>query len=394
MLTQLYEWWSNNNNNWENSEKTTYTYDQNNNRLTELYEQWFNNNWSNNWRHTYTYDQNNNRLTEFLENWYGYDNSWHNENKYTYTYDENNNCSLAEYQVWTGGISHIMPIYYNNMQSSKILNGDPIRVTINYVLVRSAETEEEFEISLTATLGGTVSGSGTYQAGTQHTVTATANSGYTFINWIENGQVVSQAANYSFTVTGNRTLTAVFQETETDISDIDVPDDVDIMVVPDSISARIVWRANEDATGYILIIYSDANHTNIICYLEFDSDGRLIGIIFGKSSENKADQGIFATRINNLTESTTYYYTMNTVGENNEIIDSKTGNFTTTSSTVGINDYETSKTNYVVFPNPTSGQLRITNYESSIGEIEVYDISGRLINNYQLKTDNSIDISH
>jgi hypothetical protein len=280
----------------------------------------------------------------------------------------------------TTGIISGTPTTATPADTATITVTDDALATASITIAYGAVTVPDiFEISLTATIGGIVSGSGTYQAGTQHTVTASANSGYTFINWIENGQVVSQAANYSFTVTDNRTLIAVFQETETDISDIDVPDDVDIMVVPDSISARIVWRANEDATGYILIIYGDANHTNIVCYLEFDANGRLTGITFGKSSENKTDGGIFAIRINNLTENATYFYTIETIGENDEIIDSKTGNFTTTSNTVGINNNETSKTNYIVFPNPTSGQLRITNYESSNVEIGIYDISGRVV---------------
>jgi murein DD-endopeptidase MepM/ murein hydrolase activator NlpD len=41
-------------------------------------------------------------------------------------------------------------------------------------------------------------------------VTATANSGYSFVNWTEGGRVVSTSASYSFTLTTNRTLVANF----------------------------------------------------------------------------------------------------------------------------------------------------------------------------------------
>ncbi len=65
-------------------------------------------------------------------------------------------------------------------------------------------------LSASPSAGGTVSGSGTFTAGTSRTVTATANSGYTFANWTENGTVVSTAASYTFTLTGNRNLVANF----------------------------------------------------------------------------------------------------------------------------------------------------------------------------------------
>ncbi len=58
--------------------------------------------------------------------------------------------------------------------------------------------------------GGVTGGGGSYTSGSQCTVTATANSGYSFANWSEGATVVSTSASYTFTVTGNRTLTANF----------------------------------------------------------------------------------------------------------------------------------------------------------------------------------------
>lgn len=60
------------------------------------------------------------------------------------------------------------------------------------------------------TAGGTVTGAGVYQQGQNCIVTATANSGYTFTNWTEDGTVVSSNISYSFTVSGSRNLTANF----------------------------------------------------------------------------------------------------------------------------------------------------------------------------------------
>ena len=87
-------------------------------------------------------------------------------------------------------------------------------VTGNRTLVANFQAQpQSYTITATAapSNGGTVTGGGTYQQGQSCTVTATPNNGYTFINWTENGNVVSTNASYTFTVTGNRTLVANFQ---------------------------------------------------------------------------------------------------------------------------------------------------------------------------------------
>ena len=60
--------------------------------------------------------------------------------------------------------------------------------------------------------GGTVSGGGTFEVGTQVTVTATPASGYSFRNWVKNGtsQVVSTSATYTFTLNEQTDLVATF----------------------------------------------------------------------------------------------------------------------------------------------------------------------------------------
>ncbi len=71
-----------------------------------------------------------------------------------------------------------------------------------------------FNVSVSAnpTEGGTVSGVGTYSQGQTCTLTATANEGYEFVNWTENGEVVSTEAEYTFIVTGDRNLVANFTQ--------------------------------------------------------------------------------------------------------------------------------------------------------------------------------------
>ena len=86
-------------------------------------------------------------------------------------------------------------------------------VTGNRTLVANFQAQpQNFNITVSAnpSNGGSVAGGGTYQQGQSCTVTATANTGYAFANWTENGNVVSTQANYTFTVNGNRTLVANF----------------------------------------------------------------------------------------------------------------------------------------------------------------------------------------
>lgn len=65
-------------------------------------------------------------------------------------------------------------------------------------------------LSSSPAAGGSTSGSGAYNAGTSVTATATPNAGFSFINYTENGVIVSTSAAYTFALNGNRTLVANF----------------------------------------------------------------------------------------------------------------------------------------------------------------------------------------
>jgi len=65
---------------------------------------------------------------------------------------------------------------------------------------------------------GSAGGAGTYIHGTSCTVQATANHGYEFVNWTENGSVVSANADYTFTVSAARNLVANFTDIPVAIS--------------------------------------------------------------------------------------------------------------------------------------------------------------------------------
>ena len=101
------------------------------------------------------------------------------------------NVAAGQYMIRV--ISTNYPMIGQNIQSISVIN-------LTYIISASANPSE----------GGTVSGAGEYDEGASCTVTATANPGYTFTNWTENGNVVSTNASYTFNVTDSRNLVANF----------------------------------------------------------------------------------------------------------------------------------------------------------------------------------------
>ena len=79
-----------------------------------------------------------------------------------------------------------------------------------------------YTITTTAlpTVGGSVSGGGTYPAGSVVTVSASAHSGYRFNGWVENGQLVATSNSYMFAANADRNLTATFVSTQLGIGSV------------------------------------------------------------------------------------------------------------------------------------------------------------------------------
>jgi hypothetical protein len=84
--------------------------------------------------------------------------------------------------------------------------------------------------------GGTVTGIGSHMAGSTVTLNASANSGYVFVNWTEGNKVVSCDAQYSFKLTGNRTLQANFSQVQSkyDITGTSSPENYGTVTGSDS----------------------------------------------------------------------------------------------------------------------------------------------------------------
>ncbi len=106
----------------------------------------------------------------------------------------------------------------------------------------------EYSISLSAIPlnGGSVAGGKTYFHGDEVTVTATANTGYIFINWTENGEEVSTDEEYTFTVTAELTLFANFEkEEQTETIFIEILEGCNLISSRVAFDAKDVFEANQ-----------------------------------------------------------------------------------------------------------------------------------------------------
>jgi hypothetical protein len=74
---------------------------------------------------------------------------------------------------------------------------------------------QQFTISASPNpaVGGLTTGSGIYTQGQNVTLMAESNEGYTFVEWLENGNFVSDSQQISFSAAANRDLTARFKST-------------------------------------------------------------------------------------------------------------------------------------------------------------------------------------
>ena len=99
---------------------------------------------------------------------------------------------------WSGAILTTTNPITLTMDSAKAITAT---FALNqYTITLSAEPAE----------GGTVAGGGSVAHGQEVTVTATAETDYTFLHWTEGGDVVSTEASYSFTAAADRALVAHF----------------------------------------------------------------------------------------------------------------------------------------------------------------------------------------
>ena len=211
------------------------------------------------------------------------------------------------------------------------------------------EEEAPLYISVVKTIenGGVVYGLNEYQPGQTAELKAVANSGYIFKGWIENEQLLSSEATYSFTVTGSRDLVVWFEA---------VMDKNSITKEPTANGITFSYPHVSGAKSYRLNVYSDKSMTAIIgSTTQYETAEAKSKILMASVSENMR-----TISIGGLQPSTSYYYSVTAFNDNNNILSQFTGSFITKSESTGVYDIVTEQ-----------GTPQITGY---------YDLSGHRMN--------------
>ena len=130
---------------------------------------------------------------------------------FTNEVDAGNNTS------WTvTGLQDGSTNYFEVMAYDTDHNESPPSSPVEYVAPGGAQlATQTVTVLANPASAGSVTGGGSFVTGSTVTVSATANSGYTFTSWTENGNVQSASPSYSFTLAGNCTLAANFATNST-----------------------------------------------------------------------------------------------------------------------------------------------------------------------------------
>jgi hypothetical protein len=262
--------------------------------------------------------------------------------------------------------------------------------------------------------GGAVEGGGNYLYGEEITVKAFPNECWTFVNWTENDVEVSDDAFYTFTVTGPRTLTANFERKTFDVTlsanpseggiasgggIYDCDEKITVKATANTGYKFINWTKNgiEVSTDnlFIFTLIEDmelvANFEKTEVYqVNVSVNNEEYGTVYGggpyEANETATIIAVafsgskFINWTKNGTENITNNPYIFTVTEDVELVANFEG--------VGIEETD-DEPSLRVYPNPTTGELRITNYELRIENIEVFDVMGKHVQSLRFNVQDS-----
>ncbi|GHT11012.1 hypothetical protein FACS189426_12250 [Bacteroidia bacterium] len=330
----------------------TYTYDSNQNLLSRLQQSWGNNSWSNYYLSTYTYNSNQNLQTKQYHVWRN--DSWENSGSYTYTYiyDSNQNLQAELSYTWRNDSwENTDSVTYTYDSNNNILN----------ILRQSWANNSWQNISLSTY---------TYDSNNNRLTDI-------FQNWENNSWINGESV--IFTYDSNHNKLSILRQSWANNSWQNI-----------SLSTN-TYDSNHNLLTELQQEWKNNSWVNVKQYLmTYDENNN------GTSAKywmwrNESWQ---PSGYNDVTSSITlwlYYNNMQSVFEGS--CDKLTASYTKVSAptaiiepsaTPGLNDVS-------IYPNPTTGELRIENGELKIQQISIFNMLGLNVLNTQQTT---FDISH
>ncbi len=134
-------------------------------------------------------------------------------------YNNGSSCTLTA----TPNLGYAFKGWYNMMGIIQYSSQPEYTFTVTQdrtLMAKFIPADYTITLNASPTAGGTISGGGTYPAGSVVTVSAHANSGYRFNGWVEDGEVVATSNNYMFNANADRDLTATFVSTQSGIGSV------------------------------------------------------------------------------------------------------------------------------------------------------------------------------
>ena len=216
--------------------------------------------------------------------------------------------------------------------------------TVSFKFMNEVPAQYTVGLSVNPVSAGTVSGAGTFNANSSVTVTATANSDYSFYNWTKNGTQVSTNASYTFTITENVTLVANFKSSNANLSNLTVN------------SGTLVPAFSPATTSYSVDVEHSITSISITGTVQ-DANATVAGNL-SNAPLNVGENNftITVTAQNNSTKS----YLVKVIRANNNSIEA------------------TDLQHLRIFPNPASSLVNIVS-DNLIHEIIIFDTFGQKI---------------
>ncbi|MCL1933348.1 MAG: T9SS type A sorting domain-containing protein [Candidatus Azobacteroides sp.] len=365
------------NDSWENVFLVAYTYDSNSNILTCLQQRWGNNSWVDSYLFTYTYDSNNNMLTESDQIWRG--TFWVNSSLYTYTYDSDNNMltCLYEYgdsfqlETYTYDSNHNALTFlrqYGYGQNNSWQNISTFTYTYDSNNNMLTGLQQSWQNNSWQNISAQ-----TYTYDSDNKVLNELRQSWENNSWVNSNQ---DTCTYD---SGNNLLTKLYQG----------------------------WRNNSWADGYLFTYTYDSNHNLLTELYQSRENNSWVNYRRTLMIYDENGNGISAERwwwVNeswqpplyaNTERLSLYYNNMQSVFECvdcDKITASyiKVSDLNTSVEPVAIPESDAAS----IYPNPTTGELRIKNYESGIKDIQIFDLAGNKLPLRMETGRDAVDISH